>query len=321
MRSSRARGIVLVLAVVALTMGVVTSALAAAETYTTRSKTAADSSLTIAFVSRGNAGAIHGNLNYWTSPVDPSGDFEWFNQDVQITDFALLDSGSGEPTLTYAAVRLNTGAGYDAWETVLEPFTATQDGVYSVAATGTDFLLGEVAGEITPAFGIDTVDPIITTDRVPYYSSTANVTVTATDTMSGMESVLFSVDGDRNDSWEPDFGDPSTFSATFPFSGEGMHSISWTGFDNAGNALHGSVTFGIGHHTIKPSRSNTHGTISPNTTQTVLYGASKTFTMKAKHGYRISKVLVDGHSVGARSSYRFSNVKSNHTIKAYFVHR
>lgn len=321
MRSSRARGIVLVLAVVALAMGVVTSALAASETYTTRSKTAADGSLTIAFASLGNAGALHGNLNYWTSPVDRSGDFEWFNQDVQITDLALLDSGSGEPTLTSAAVRLKTGSGYGAWEAVPEPFTATQDGVYSVAASGTDFLLGEVAGEITPAFGIDTVGPVITTDRAPYYSSAANVTVTATDTMSGMESVLFSVDGDRNDSWEPDFLDPSTFAATFPFSGEGMHSVSWTGFDNAGNAVRGSVAFGIGHHTIKPSRSNTHGTISPSTTQTVLYGASKTFTMKAKHDYRILKVVVDRKSVGARSSYRFSNVKGNHTIRAYFVHK
>ena len=61
--------------------------------------------------------------------------------------------------------------------------------------------------------------------------------------MSGVESVLFSVDGARNESWEPSSGDPSVFSASFPFVGEGMHSFSWTAFDNAGNATHGTETF------------------------------------------------------------------------------
>jgi hypothetical protein len=43
--------------------------------------------------------------------------------------------------------------------------------------------------------------------------------------------------------------------------------------------------------------------------------------MKAYNHYKISKVVVDGKSVGAKSSYRFSHIKASHTIRVYFVHK
>ncbi|MDD2299124.1 MAG: hypothetical protein PHU69_05720 [Fermentimonas sp.] len=52
------------------------------------------------------------------------------------------------------------------------------------------------------------------------------------------------------------------------------------------------------------------------TTATLSKGSSKTFTITAQDGYLISDVLVDGKSVGAVSSYTFSNVTKAHTIKA-----
>ena len=42
------------------------------------------------------------------------------------------------------------------------------------------------------------------------------------------------------------------------------------------------------------------------------------FYITPDKGYTISDVIVDGSSVGAVTSYKFSKVKGNHTIKAVF---
>jgi hypothetical protein len=60
------------------------------------------------------------------------------------------------------------------------------------------------------------------------------------------------------------------------------------------------------------------GTISPVGTSTVTSGGSKTYSITPKYGYGISSVQVDGVSIGAVSSYTFSAVKANHSIKALF---
>ncbi|MGE4214171.1 MAG: InlB B-repeat-containing protein [Anaerotignaceae bacterium] len=59
------------------------------------------------------------------------------------------------------------------------------------------------------------------------------------------------------------------------------------------------------------------GSISPENAS-VLKGASKTFAIKADTGYEVTDVKVDGTSVGAVSSYTFSNTSANHTIQAVF---
>jgi len=60
------------------------------------------------------------------------------------------------------------------------------------------------------------------------------------------------------------------------------------------------------------------GTISPTGTVTISGGASKSYTIVPKTRYRVSSVQVDGVSKGAITSYTFSNVAANHTIKAFF---
>lgn len=60
------------------------------------------------------------------------------------------------------------------------------------------------------------------------------------------------------------------------------------------------------------------GTISPNGSVTVTEGDSQTFAITPNNGYHIEDVLVDGVSVGAVSTYTFSNVTANHTITATF---
>lgn len=61
------------------------------------------------------------------------------------------------------------------------------------------------------------------------------------------------------------------------------------------------------------------GAISPSGTTSVNAGGSQVFSITPASGYEISEVAVDGASVGAVSSYTFSNVQSNHTISASFV--
>ncbi len=61
------------------------------------------------------------------------------------------------------------------------------------------------------------------------------------------------------------------------------------------------------------------GSISPAGAVPVDYGASRTFTITPDDGYTVAGVTVDGASVGALSSYTFTNVKAGHTIAASFV--
>ena len=62
----------------------------------------------------------------------------------------------------------------------------------------------------------------------------------------------------------------------------------------------------------------TGGTIVPAGKISVNAGADKTFNISPKDGYKILDVIVDGVSVGAKSSYTFSKVSANHTITATF---
>jgi uncharacterized repeat protein (TIGR02543 family) len=61
------------------------------------------------------------------------------------------------------------------------------------------------------------------------------------------------------------------------------------------------------------------GSISPSGSISVANGSSKTFTITPDKGYVIADVLVDGKSVGAVSSYTFSNITAAHTISVVFA--
>ena len=118
-------------------------------------------------------------------------------------------------------------------------------------------------------------------------------------------------------------------SAVSAVANTGYHFVKWSDGSTAKTRTDTNVTanhtftatFAINRYTITPSRSNTHGSITPSTKQTVNYGGSKKFTMRAYTHYKISKVLVDGKSRGAKTSYTFTNVKKAHTIRVYFVHK
>ncbi|MCX6197679.1 MAG: lamin tail domain-containing protein [Bacteroidetes bacterium] len=62
-----------------------------------------------------------------------------------------------------------------------------------------------------------------------------------------------------------------------------------------------------------------NGSISPTGNVSVSSGANQTFTISANACYHVLDVLVDGSSVGAVTTYAFSNVVANHTIAASFA--
>ncbi len=64
---------------------------------------------------------------------------------------------------------------------------------------------------------------------------------------------------------------------------------------------------------------STGGSINPGGNVYVTAGQGKTFTIAADQGYKISDVLVDGKSVGAVTSYTFSNVSTAHTIEVIYL--
>jgi len=62
-----------------------------------------------------------------------------------------------------------------------------------------------------------------------------------------------------------------------------------------------------------------NGTISPSGTIQVVEGHNKTFTITPDPGFEIAALIVDNDTIEPVSTYIFSNVTSNHTIKASFT--
>jgi len=62
-----------------------------------------------------------------------------------------------------------------------------------------------------------------------------------------------------------------------------------------------------------------NGSIAPAGSVVVNQGASQAFTITPDPTYHVADVLVDGVSVGAVTSYTFTNVTANHTIAASFA--
>jgi hypothetical protein len=78
------------------------------------------------------------------------------------------------------------------------------------------------------------------------------------------------------------------------------------------------VYFKVITYTITAS-AGTNGSISPSGNQQVPIGTNKTFLITPATGYQVSDVVVDGSSVGAVTSYTFTNVTASHTISASFA--
>lgn len=122
-------------------------------------------------------------------------------------------------------------------------------------------------------------------------------------------------------------------SRTFTITPNAGYKVSTVYVDGSWKGAKTSYTFSnvVANHTIKAvftpqtytitASAGTGGTISPSGSVSVAHGTAKYFSISPKTGYKISRVLVDGVSVGAVTSYRFNTVTSSHTIAASFVSR
>src|SRR2546427_553758 len=79
-----------------------------------------------------------------------------------------------------------------------------------------------------------------------------------------------------------------------------------------------AASFAINTYTLTAS-AGANGAISPSGAVAVNSGASQAFTITPDAGYHVADVLVDGSSVGAVTSYTFTNVTADHTIAASFA--
>ena len=95
--------------------------------------------------------------------------------------------------------------------------------------------------------------------------------------------------------------------------GSSAGAVSTYTFTNVTAAHTISATFATQTFTITAT-AQTGGTITPSGAVNVAYGATQMFTIAANTGYQISGVLVDGSSVGAVTSYTFTNVIAPHSI-------
>ncbi|MBF0560268.1 MAG: choice-of-anchor D domain-containing protein, partial [Nitrospirae bacterium] len=121
-------------------------------------------------------------------------------------------------------------------------------------------------------------------------------------------------------------GSTTSFTVT-PNTGYSISSVTGCGGTLSGNTYTtGAVTsnctvaatFTLSTYTITAT-AGANGSISPSGATTVNYGGSQTYTITPSAGYSLAGVQVDGASVGAVTTYTFSNVTANHTISATFA--
>lgn len=78
------------------------------------------------------------------------------------------------------------------------------------------------------------------------------------------------------------------------------------------------ANFAQSTYTIQAS-AGANGIITPSGTVTVAQGANQSFAMIPDTGFEVQNVYIDGNSVGALTSYTFTNVNANHQIYVTFI--
>lgn len=202
--------------------------------------------------------------------------------------------------------------------TVIGNYTTSASGDLSVS------LLGDSFNSFTGPLGSTAAAPVVhltSPANGAVFTQPATITLSATaSSPSGINRVEF-YDGTTL------IGTSNTapYSYTWTNVAAGAHLIAADAFDNGSpqqeNFSDNSASIQVNtatSYTIAAS-AGTNGSISPSGSISVAPGANQTFTITTNSGYAVSSVLVDGASVGAVSTYSFSNVQANHAISATFA--
>jgi beta-lactamase superfamily II metal-dependent hydrolase len=156
--------------------------------------------------------------------------------------------------------------------------------------------------------------------------SSHNITWTATDNV-GVTSITLQYSTNSGATWSSvaiGEANDGVYAWTVPATATAQALVKVTAYDaaaNPGSDMSNAVfTVNLPTFTIVASAA-TGGTISPAGNVTVNNGTSQFFSIQPSACYGIADVLVDGVSVGAVSSYEFTNVTVGHTIAVGFVMR
>ncbi|MBE3120841.1 MAG: right-handed parallel beta-helix repeat-containing protein [Thermoplasmata archaeon] len=212
-----------------------------------------------------------------------------------ITAIAYDNTGVANVTLQYR-YSIN-GISWTAWTSYGTDFAAPWswlftgvDGYYQFYSIAVDdYGNVEDAPSVADAStGIDTVKPVTTIELTGtmggnnWYKSNVNVTLSATDTLSGIESTWYKVDA----------GYWTIYTVQFTVSGNGMHTVQYYSFDLAGNQEAAkSVSFKI-------------DTAAPTTTHT-LQG------LLGSQGWYVTNVTVTLSASDATSGVNYTKYKLN----------
>jgi hypothetical protein len=238
-------------------------------------------------------------------------------EDVKTNEADMIIKGKAGDDLT--AVTVTVTMDNNIYTPVLtggqfeQPVTFTDEKTYQIYVKAVDEAGNEAVIQRNVVY--DTAAPAVTLNPVTSPTNLNSQVLTGTMETGATVSVTCSTATVGNVTY------PTTTTWTVSLSNmqEGSNAITVTATDDAGN-ISGNLTASIvvnNTYTITAS-AGSNGSISPSGTITVNYGSNQTFTITPNTGYHIVDVLVDGLSVGAVTTYTFSNVTANHTISAMF---
>jgi hypothetical protein len=179
-----------------------------------------------------------------------------------------------------------------------------------------------INGPTTPVCTLEEATPSVTVTANPSGNVSIGTTVTLTATPTGIAGPSYQWYSNTTDSSTGGSEISGATNATYqPFTA----SVGTTYYYCVVSSVTSNVA-GVTVTSIPPvthsitATAGANGSISPSGAVTVSHGGSQQFTITPNTSYRIDDVRIDGSSVGAVSSYTFSNVTADHTITASFVY-
>ena len=199
-----------------------------------------------------------------------------------------------------------------------QAFSLTPNAGYRIASV---FVDGTNVGPVS-AYSFTTVTAdhsiVASFERIP--EPTVSLTASATNITDGDSVTLTwsSTEATRCEAAGPWSIAPSQLAGSLSVSPSttSAYTLSCTGDGGTGTA---AVTIVVAPKTYTITASaGTNGSITPRGNITVVRGASQSFTLVPRSGYRVASLIVDGVNVGALTAYAFTNVTANHTITGNF---
>ena len=144
-------------------------------------------------------------------------------------------------------------------------------------------------------------------------------TISATAGANGAISPSGSLSVSEGDNQRFDFSaDPGYHISNVQVDGQSIGAVISYTFQNVTQNHSIAVSYAVNTYSISAS-AESGGSISPAGSVNVAGGSGQTFTFTPNNGYHVDGITVDGHSIGAASSYTFSNVTGNHAISVSFA--